>query len=77
MNNHERLIHKKCLKSKKAPSKLINVEPIRVPAFWVSIVSGSISLSVNTTTDCGRSFSGLLAEGPVDTIFLKTKITIN
>jgi len=53
------------------------VEPIRVPEFGVSIVSGSIFLSVNTTTDVGRSFSGLLAEDTVDTILLKTKITIN
>jgi len=55
------------------------VEPICVPAFSILIVgvSGAIYLSVNTTTDCGRSFIGLSVEGTVDTVLLKTKITIN
>lgn len=40
-------------------------------------VSGAMYLSVNTTTDCGRRLNGLPAEETVDTIFLKTNISMN
>jgi len=78
MYYYEKLIHKKYLKSKRTLSKLINMEPICVPAFWILTVgvSGAIYLSVNTTTDFGRSITGLPVERTVDTIHLKTKITI-
>lgn len=74
MCNYERWIHKKYLNNKRILSKLINVEPICVPEFWVSIigVSGAIYLSVNTTTDFGLSFSELPDEEPVGTVFLES-----
>jgi len=40
----------------------------------LNIDSGLISLSVNTTTDCGGSFNALAAKVFVDTISLKINI---